>query len=279
MISFPNGKINIGLHVIRKRADGYHDLETIFYPIAVRDVLEISPAGRLQLHLSGIRIEGEQRDNLCIRAYQLLKSDFPDLPPIDIHLHKNIPMGAGLGGGSADGAFLLQLLNMRYDLQLSKSALIEYASRLGSDCPFFILNQPCFAKARGEILEAISIDLEGYAFVLLHPGIKISTEAAFSMISPSGKESRLKSLIGKPIHSWKNEIVNEFEEPVIKAYPALRGIKTRLYEAGAVYASMTGSGSSFYGIFEKQDLPKKDFFDNYPVPINSDFFSSSMIFQ
>ncbi len=279
MISFPNGKINIGINVIRKRPDGYHDLETIFYPVGIKDVLEISPANRLQLHLSGNHIEGEQRDNLCERAFQLLKSDFPDLPPVDIHLHKKIPMGAGLGGGSADGAFLLQLLNTCYNLQLSKSALIEYASRLGSDCPFFVLNQPCIASGRGEILEPISIDLEEYAFVLLHPGIKISTAEAFSMISPSGKESRLKTLIAKPISEWRNEIVNDFEDPVISSYTVLRGIKSKLYEAGALYSSMTGSGSSFYGIFEKHSLPKKDFIKDYPIPIVVDFISSSRIFQ
>lgn len=279
MISFPNGKINIGLSIIRKRGDGYHDLETIFYPIGIRDVLEISTATHLQLHVSGNAIGDSDQQNLCEKAYQLLKTDFPHLPPVAIHLYKRIPIGAGLGGGSADGVFLLQLLNTRYDLCLSTSAIFEYASKLGSDCPFFVLNKPCFAMGRGEILEPISIDLEGFDFVLLHPGIKISTAEAFSMIRPGESNSGLKSQIAKPIRQWQKEIVNDFEEPVMSAYPILRGIKTRLYEAGALYASMTGSGSSFYGIFEKDALPKKEFFSGYPTPMVVDFISSSRIFQ
>jgi 4-diphosphocytidyl-2-C-methyl-D-erythritol kinase len=279
VISFPNGKINIGLTIIRKRADGYHDLETIFYPIAIRDVLEISPADQLQLHLSGNPIGNDHRQNLCEKAYQLVKADFPNLPPVAIHLHKGIPVGAGLGGGSADSVFLIQLLNSGYELNLSAPAILKYASKLGSDCPFFVLNKPCFATGRGEILEPISLDLDGFALVFIHPGIKISTAEAFSMIRTTDSPPLLKTLIAQPIHQWRNKIVNDFEEPLMSAYPSLHGIKAKLYEAGALYASMTGSGSSFYGIFEKDALPKKEFFYDHRTPMDVEFISSSSVFQ
>lgn len=273
MISFPNAKINIGLRIIQKRSDGYHDLETIFYPIPLRDILEIVAAEAFQCSLYGISIPGDATDNLSSRAFQMIKSDFPAIHPVAIHLFKKIPIGAGLGGGSADGAFTLLALNEFFGLGLTHEALVGYALRLGSDCPFFILNRPCLAGGRGERLEPVQLNLEGYSLVLVHPGLKILTSRAFTLAKPNPSPSRLSSLVQKPPEAWRNEIINDFEEPVFDCYPKLRELKIKLYSAGALYASMTGSGSSFYGIFEKRHLPPKNFLDDYPIPLTSDFIS------
>lgn len=251
MIQFPNCKINLGLSIIAKRADGYHELETIFYPIAVSDALEILPADKLILTQSGIAVPGDPEKNLCLKAYHLLKKDFPQLPPVQIHLHKNIPMGAGLGGGSSDGSFALMILNNQFSLGLSNQQLIDYASQLGSDCPFFIYNKACHAKGRGEILTPIDLDLSNYQFVLAHPGKHISTAWAFQQLTPNTKSESIQSIIEKPISDWKNCLINDFESPVFKAEPTLSQIKEQLYQLGAIYASMSGSGSSLFGIFPK----------------------------
>ena len=184
MVSFPNCKINLGLNIVNKRNDGYHDFETVFFPIHLKDALEIIEKEKFEFSTSGLPIEGEPEKNLCIKAYQLLKKDFPQLPAVQMHLHKAIPMGAGLGGGSADGAFTLKLLNKKFDLSLSEKQLINYSLQLGSDCPFFILNKPCFATGRGEILEQIDLDLSEYKILIVHPAIHISTAWAFSTIKP-----------------------------------------------------------------------------------------------
>lgn len=271
MVIFPNCKINLGLRILRKRPDGYHDLETVFYPVPLKDALEIisAPSGDdILFTQSGLTIQGSHNDNLCVKAYQLLRDQYPQIPPVQMHLHKNIPMGAGLGGGSADGAFTLQLLNTKYHLELSKEQLIGYALKLGSDCPFFISNSPSFAAGRGELLEELPLDLSAYSFLLVHPGIHISTSEAFSLIRPAIPEKSCKEIVQLPIAHWKKALINDFEEPVFAKYGELRNVKDRLYELGALYASMSGSGSSFYGIFEKNQIPLSPFADKgYRVDI------------
>lgn len=257
MISFPTCKINIGLRIVEKRPDGYHNLQTIFYPIALHDVLEIieAPAGSeaVTYSHSGLPIFSNSQNNLCIRAYHLLRNDFKNLPPIKMHLHKCIPMGAGLGGGSADAAFALQSINTQFYLGLSEQALMNYALELGSDCPFFILNKPCLAHGRGERLQPLPLQLNNYKIVLVNPGIHINTGMAFSEIKPGNLHSTpLDSLIPLPIEQWKQHIHNDFETPVFARHPQIAEIKNLLYQHGAHYASMSGSGSTVYGIFDAE---------------------------
>ena len=264
MISFPNCKINLGLNIVRKRVDGYHDLETVFYPVPVRDVLEVitDDTGRnlkntnVKFSTTGLPINGYEGKNLCIKAYELLKSDFPKLPSVQIFLHKAIPIGAGLGGGSADGSFTLKLLNDKYQLQLSTEKLLDYALQLGSDCPFFILNQSSFATGRGEFLRKISLDLSNYSFVLVNPGIHISTPWAFKQLTAEPPKVSIEQVIQQPVSAWKGQLVNDFEKPVFDHHPELGRVKGILYENGAIYASLTGTGSTLYGIFAKDEFPK-----------------------
>jgi len=251
MIQFPNCKINLGLSILAKRPDGYHELETVFYPIAVSDALEILPADSVTITQSGIAVPGDPAQNLCLKAYHLLKKDFPTLPAVQMHLHKNIPMGAGLGGGSSDGTTALLILNQQFSLGLNEKQLIDYASQLGSDCPFFVYNKACHATGRGEILSSIHLDLSNYQFLLVHPGIHIATKWAFQQLNPHTKSETIASIIEKPITEWKDVLVNDFEAPVFKAEPNLSNIKDQLYQLGAVYSSMSGSGSSLFGIFPK----------------------------
>jgi len=254
MVAFPNCKINLGLHITQKRADGYHNIETVFYPIAFNDILEIIPTNNhnnIEYNSSGIPIIGNNDDNLCIKAYHLLKKDFPQIPSIQMHLHKNIPMGAGLGGGSADGSFVLKMMNQQCQLQLSDTQLIEYAMLLGSDCPFFIFNEACHAIGRGEILEPITIDLSKYTIALIHPGIHIATPWAFQQLNPCVKEKTIAAIIQAPIQNWKVHLINDFEAPVFDGHPQLQTIKNELYRQGAIYASLSGSGSTIFGIFPK----------------------------
>jgi 4-diphosphocytidyl-2-C-methyl-D-erythritol kinase len=271
LIRFPNCKINLGLNIIRKRNDGYHDLETIFYPVGLKDIIEINRIsgadrpGAVRFSSSGLGIDGSPRSNLIVKAFSVLRSDFPDLEAPAIYLHKNIPMGAGLGGGSADGAFALMMLNEMFSLGLTHDKLIAYAAKLGSDCPFFILNTPCFGSGRGEILEPIDLDLSAYAFVLVHPGIHISTAAAFSGIRPAVPALSVKEIIRQPINTWKDQLVNDFEPTVFRQYPEMQEIKNALYNAGAVYSSMTGSGSCVYAFFSREQMPALSFKDNYRI--------------
>ncbi len=251
MIQFPNCKINLGLSILAKRADGYHELETVFYPIAVSDALEILPSDKLTLSQTGIAVPGDPDQNLCLKAYHLLKKDFPSLPSVQMHLHKNIPMGAGLGGGSSDGTNALLILNQQFSLGLNDRQLIDYASQLGSDCPFFVYNKACHATGRGEVLTPIALDLSNYQFLLVHPGKHISTAWAFQQLTPNTKSESIQSIIQKPMTEWKELLINDFEAPVFKAEPTLSNIKTQLYQLGAIYASMSGSGSSLFGIFPK----------------------------
>ncbi|MBA4259806.1 MAG: 4-(cytidine 5'-diphospho)-2-C-methyl-D-erythritol kinase, partial [Chitinophaga sp.] len=229
--------------------DGFHELETVFYPVPLKDILEVVSSTTLQFQSTGIDIPGNPASNLCLKAYHLLKEDFPQLPPVQMHLHKIIPMGAGLGGGSADGAFALQLLNDKYFLGLSPTQLMKYALQLGSDCPFFILNQPCYATGRGEDLTPIKLDLSGYRFVIVHPGIHINTKWAFEQIQPGLPARSIKEIIQLPIQDWKYYLSNDFESPIKQNYPAIEAIKLALYKDGAIYASMSGSGSTVFGIY------------------------------
>lgn len=250
MVSFPNAKINLGLNIIRKRRDGYHDLETVFCSVDLKDALEVIQSTETNFHLSGLPVNGNHNDNLCLKAYRLLKKDFPDLPYLNIYLHKAIPMGAGLGGGSSDGAFMLYILNKKFQLNLSQEQLINYALQIGSDCPFFIINKPCFATGRGEVLTPLEVDLSAYKIVLINPGIHVSTKEAFSNLVPSIPQKSIRQIITQPISTWKNELVNDFEINVFKLFPEIKEIKAILYNSQAVYASMTGSGSTVFGIFE-----------------------------
>lgn len=252
MVRFPNCKINLGLYITNRREDGYHDLETVFYPVNLCDVLEIVPAAHTDIYMHGKEVQGEKQSNLVWKAYQLLKNKYPEkVSGLAIHLLKNIPMGAGLGGGSADGAFMLSILNDHYTLGLDKEALSEIALQLGSDCPFFIYNTPHFAKGRGEQMSPVAIDLSDYTIQLVYPQVHMSTAAAFGMITPKPTIFDLKQLHTLPVKEWKQHISNDFEEPIFTSHPELRTIKEKLYAQGAIYASMSGSGSTLYGIFEK----------------------------
>lgn len=252
MLRFPNCKINLGLYITSKRADGYHDLQTIFYPVPVQDVLEVVHAAPGEMHISGLPVAGDSKDNLVWKAYELLQQRFPTkVTPLGIYLHKHIPMGAGLGGGSADGAFMLRLLNDLFKLGLNDAALAAMALQLGSDCPFFIYNTPQFASGRGERMSPVAVDLSAYSLQLICPEVAISTRAAFSMITPQPAPFHLRQLEQLPIGEWKDKIGNDFEAPVFAQHPFLAGIKQQLYDQGAIYASMSGSGSTIYGIFPK----------------------------
>jgi 4-diphosphocytidyl-2-C-methyl-D-erythritol kinase len=257
VIVFPNGKINLGLNIVEKRPDGYHNLETLFYPVGVKDVLEIIPSPSFECKFYGEPIDGEAENNLCVKAYRLLKNGYPHLPLLKIGLLKNIPLGSGLGGGSADGAFTLRLLNELFHLDISQAQLIQYAVQLGSDCPFFVLNKPCFASGRGEILEQANISLEHLHIVLVHPGISVSTAWAFSNIKPSTPVKPIRKIVLQPVGTWRNQLLNDFEAPVFAKYPQLKEIKEKLYALGAVYASMSGSGSSLFGLFTIKDSQKE----------------------
>ncbi|MFN0083409.1 MAG: 4-(cytidine 5'-diphospho)-2-C-methyl-D-erythritol kinase [Ferruginibacter sp.] len=257
MVFFPNAKINIGLNIIGKRADGFHNLETIFYPVAVKDALEMientTSSKDVIFSSSGNIIKGNTDDNLCIKAIRLVKKDF-QLPPLKVHLHKNIPMGAGMGGGSSDASAILLLLNKKFQLDISPEKLMEYALLLGSDCPFFMINKPCFASGRGEILHEINLDLYAYKILIVHPGIHVNTGDAFAQLnaatfSPAGE---LIEKIKMDITQWMHYIKNDFEESVFEKHLAIKEIKDKLYNEGAIYSAMSGSGSAVFGIFPKK---------------------------
>nr|WP_183588277.1 4-(cytidine 5'-diphospho)-2-C-methyl-D-erythritol kinase [Mucilaginibacter lappiensis] len=250
MILFPNAKINIGLNITERRPDGYHNLETIFYPINIKDALEVVVSDKLSFESSGLDIPGRVEDNLCIKGYHLLKNDH-DLPPVSIHLHKNIPIGAGLGGGSADAAYFIRLMDQQFELGLSVEEMTGYARKLGADCAFFIENKPVFAFEKGDEFESIKLDLSNYKIALVMPDVHISTAEAFRGIKPSPVKESLFDLITEPITEWKKNIKNDFEASIFKNHVEIRGVKAALYEAGAIYASMSGSGASVFGIFEQ----------------------------
>ena len=255
MITYPNAKINLGLNIVEKRPDGYHNLETVFYPINLQDALEVNlleGEEEFSLKVSGVPIEGEPENNLVVKAYRLLKKDYPEMPAIDIHMYKHIPTGAGLGGGSADAAFMIELLNDKFKLNLSIEKMEEYAAILGADCAFFIQNKPVFATGIGNIFEPIQLSLKGYYLVLVKPDIFVSTKDAFANIIPTQPTQSLKEIIRMPVETWRATMKNDFEDSVFQKFPEIAAIKDKLYDLGAVYASMSGSGSSVYGIFREQ---------------------------
>ena len=255
MKSYPNVKINLGLHVLRKRPDGFHDLETLFVPCdAFHDTLEIEAADEFDIHIDNS--DWDPQSDLTAKAYRLLKADFPDLPPVRIRLHKGSPVGAGLGGGSADCAFALRMMNGLFSLGLSDDALAAYAARLGSDCAFFVYNRPMFARGRGEILEPFDLDLSGYDIrVAIPEGVHVSTREAYAGVTPryavQTDEGSLHSILAQPIEAWRDTLVNDFEPSVFKAHPEIEELKRTMYEDGAVYAAMSGSGSAVFGLFRK----------------------------
>lgn len=249
MILYPNAKINIGLDVINKRHDGYHNISSVFYPLdQLTDILEIRKSNRFLFSRSGIAIpDGE---NICVSAFKLLQSDF-NLSNVKIHIHKRIPVGSGLGGGSADAAFTLKAINTIFMLELSNSQLEEYALKLGADCPFFIENTPKYVEGIGEQMLKVDLDLSAYVIQVIPGDIHIDTSYAYSLITPYVPLNRLKDLIKKPIGVWQEFIKNDFEDPIFKIYPALKKKKDYLLNEGAIYSSMTGSGSALFGIFKK----------------------------
>jgi 4-diphosphocytidyl-2-C-methyl-D-erythritol kinase len=261
MICFPNAKINIGLNVVEKRSDGFHNLETIFFPFGMKDALECIESDSLQFVNSGLIIDGNPHNNLCIKAWKLLKQDF-DIPPVHMHLHKAIPFGAGLGGGSSDATCTIKLLNDYFKLDISKEKMIEYALVLGSDCPIFVINRSCYGTGRGEILESITLNLNGYFLGLINPGIHIPTSEAFASITPHQPKYDLRESIQKPISEWNKYIYNDFENSIFPKYPNIAGIKETLYKEGALFVAMSGSGSSVFGIFE-QKVALQEIFPHY----------------
>lgn len=261
MITFPNAKINLGLDIVEKRPDGYHNLETVFYPIPLCDILEITPATEpdapdYTFKMYNAVFEGSDDDNLVIKAYKALAADHK-LPKVEISLYKHIPTGAGLGGGSADAAFALKMLNEIAGLGLTALQLRSYASRIGADCAFFIDNIPAYATGIGDILTPTQCSINGYHLVLVKPDIHVSTKDAYSLVTPQKPQEPLTGIAARPINEWKGAMKNDFEKSIFAKHPAMEKIKETLYSLGAVYASMSGSGSSFFGIFsEEQDIEK-----------------------
>ena len=260
MLTFPSCKINLGLFITEKRADGFHNLQSYFYPVRWRDVLEIIPASQVEFSSSGLAIPGNSGDNLCLRAYHLLKADF-DLPPVRMHLHKIVPIGAGLGGGSADAAFALKLLSEQFRLGLNVTQLETYARQLGSDCAFFIQNRPLYCTGKGDVFSEIGVDLSGYYIRLVYPNLAISTAEAYAGVRPQQPVISLAELLERPITDWRDTVQNDFEDSLFPKYPILAQLKQQLYDAGAVYASMSGSGSTIYGIFNAPVADSNQFAD------------------
>lgn len=251
MLTFANAKINIGLFLTEKRSDGYHNLQTVFYPIKIYDVVELIDADETSICIKGIDIPGDISDNLCLTAFKTLQANF-DLPHQQIVLLKNIPVGAGLGGGSADAAFLIKLTNDKFKLGLSVAEMEAYARPLGADCAFFIANSPTYAVAKGDEFEAVSVDLSSYHLVLVKPPVHVSTAEAYRNVVVKEPITSLKELVRAPIKDWKAHILNDFEPAVFEKYPEIDEIKAKLYQAGATFALMSGSGSSVFAIFEKE---------------------------
>ena len=255
MIVFPNAKINIGLDILRRRSDGYHDISTVMYPIGWRDILEIVPSesGMTTLTVTGNHVDCPPEKNLVMKAVRLLE-DLTEIPASDIYLHKVIPDGAGMGGGSADAAFTLMALNEMYGLGISLEDLVDLASKLGADCPFFIYNKPMLAEGVGEKLSKADIDLSGCGVLVIKPDFSISTGEAYGGVVPKEASRHLSDRLSDDIGGWRTSVKNAFVEHLAKKYPVINEITVFLYENGAVYASMTGSGSAVYGIFESSDM-------------------------
>lgn len=257
-ISFPIAKINLGLNVVEKRPDGYHNLQTVFYPVPLKDALEVQVMDSAfpsdydcDLKVTNTTIDGDEQRNLVVRAYQLLKKDFPTLPRIHTHLWKGIPTQAGMGGGSSDCAYMLVLLNRQFQLGLTEKQLIDYAAQLGADCAFFILSRPCYAEGIGEKLQPIDLSLNGYYLAVVRPDIPVPTKEAFSRIHPHYPAQNCRETVMQPVETWRDTLVNDFEESVFTLHPEIGDIKQQLYNMGATYAAMTGSGSALFGLFKE----------------------------
>ena len=257
MITFPIAKINLGLNVVERRSDGYHNLETVFYPVNIQDALEVYTMHRqfpsatdCDLKVSNMVIDGDEQRNLVVRAYQLLKNDFPDMPRVHAHLYKGIPTQAGMGGGSSDGTYMLRLLNDLFGLQLTTEQLVGYAARLGADCAFFVESCPAYAEGIGEQLHPVSLDLSGWYIAVVRPPVPVSTREAFSLITPRHPARNCREVVQEePVDDWRYHLVNDFEHSVFTLHPELGRIKSQLYDLGAAYAAMSGSGSSLFGLF------------------------------
>lgn len=249
MIIFPNCKINIGLQILRKRSDGYHDIETIMYPIALNDALEFVASTEDSLTVTGIDLQQPDIHNNLVYKALIEARHYGTIPPLKMHLHKAIPIGAGLGGGSSDASHALVAFNQYFGLNLEEDSLEHIAMKIGSDCPFFIKNRAAIARGRGEILTPINIDLTKYYIVLIVPEISISTAKAYSKVVPDSTRKSITTLVSNPIDTWRDLIINDFEEPIFKNHPLLKEIKETMYQNGAVYASMSGSGATIYGLF------------------------------
>ena len=272
MLTRPIAKINLGLNVVEKRPDGYHNLETVFYPVQIEDALEVYPMDPefpseydCDLKVTNITIDGDEQRNLVVRAYKLLKADFPTLPRIHAHLYKGIPTQAGMGGGSSDCGFMITLLNDMFKLGLTQQQMIDYAARLGADCAFFIFNRPCYAEGIGEKLQPIDLDLKGWYLSLVRPDIPVSTREAFALIKPHHPEVNCREVVKQPVESWRDALVNDFESSVFAVHPELGAVKDRLYDLGATYAAMSGSGSTLFALSRQ--------------PLNLDEFNSEGTFR
>ena len=259
MITFPIAKINLGLNVVERRPDGYHNLQTVFYPVPLKDAIEVIPMDEgfpsdvdCDLKVTNISIDGDEQRNLVVRAYQMLKQDFPALPRVHVHLWKGIPTQAGMGGGSSDCGFMISLINRMFDLGLSEEQMIQYAARLGADCAFFILSRPCYAEGIGERLEPIALDLKGWYIGVVRPDIPVPTKEAFSRIHPHFPTKNCREVVMQPVETWHKDLVNDFEESVFALHPEIGDIKSRLYDMGATYAAMSGSGSALFGLFKEK---------------------------
>ena len=272
MLTRPIAKINLGLNVVEKRPDGYHNLETVFYPVQIEDALEVYPMDPefpseydCDLKVTNITIDGDEQRNLVVRAYNMLKADFPTLPRIHAHLYKGIPTQAGMGGGSSDCGFMITLLNDMFKLGLTQQQMIDYAARLGADCAFFIFNRPCYAEGIGEKLQPIDLDLKGWYLSLVRPDIPVSTREAFALIKPHHPEVNCREVVKQPVESWRDALVNDFESSVFAVHPELGAVKDRLYDLGATYAAMSGSGSTLFALSRQ--------------PLNLDEFNSEGTFR
>ena len=259
MITFPVAKINLGLNVVEKRADGYHNLQTVFYPVPIMDALEIVPLSDgfpsdvdCDLKVTNITIEGDEQRNLVVRAYHLLKADYPELPRVHAHLWKGIPTQAGMGGGSSDCGYMIRLLNETFDMGLSSEQMQQYAARLGADCAFFIESRACYAEGIGERLQPIDLDLSGWHIGVVRPDIPVPTKEAFSRIHPHYPALNCRDVVKQPVETWRDRLTNDFEESVFALHPEIGAVKEQLYKMGATYAAMSGSGSALFGLFKDE---------------------------
>ncbi|MGL4629654.1 MAG: 4-(cytidine 5'-diphospho)-2-C-methyl-D-erythritol kinase [Leadbetterella sp.] len=257
MIGFPNAKINLGLHILEKRLDGFHNIESIFYPVGWADVLEVVESGKDMYTYSGLKIDGDSSNNLVVKALDGLRAEgYLENQNVHILLRKILPMGAGIGGGSADAAFVLRLLNENFSLNIENPKLEEIATKIGSDCPFFIQNRPVLCIEKGTVFKQVSISLKGYTIALVYPNIHVSTKEAYSGVVPRKRDVAVSEIIKMPIENWTGQLINDFEGHILDKYPKIKGVKEKLYKLGAIYASMTGSGSTVFGILKEpiQDL-------------------------